>query len=293
MSDRPRVLVTGSSGRVGAAIAAALSTDCEVLGLDLAAGPFTTHRGSIEDADLVTKVVQGAVAVVHVASLHAPHLGRESDSRFRAVNVGGTRILLEAALRHGVRRFVYTSSTSLYGRALEPAGEAVWVTEELQPLPRDIYDHSKLEAEALVREAAGGGLQCTALRISRCFPEPERLVATYRLYRGVDPRDVAAAHRLALNRSGRRWEVFNVSAQSPFGRADCTALLADAPKVLRRRLPWIEAAYRDRGWPLPAQIDRVYVIDKAARLLGYSPRFNFDTLFHTLQSRQDSGPAGA
>jgi nucleoside-diphosphate-sugar epimerase len=293
VSGRPKVLLTGSSGRVGSAIAAALTREYEVAGLDLEAGRYTTHRGSIEDASQVDRAIRGAAAVVHTAALHAPHVGRESNERFRTVNVEGTRILLDAAAHHGIRRFLYTSSTSLYGLALEPLHEAVWVTEELRPEPRDVYDETKLAAETLLQEAAGDALRCTSLRISRCFPEPDHLVATYRLYRGVDLRDVAEAHRLALGRDGPAYEVFNVSARSPFRRDDCAALLADAGAVLRRYYPGIDAAYHSRGWPLPATIDRVYVIDRAERLLGYSPRFNFGTMLPTLESLSSTDAADA
>jgi UDP-glucose 4-epimerase len=282
MTERPRVLVTGSSGRVGSVIAAALSTEYDVAGLDLSPGPHTTHHGSIEDAGLVAAAMRGAVAVVHTAALHAPHVGRRSDAEFQSVNVDGTRVLLDTAVKEGARHFIYTSSTSIYGHALEPGDQAVWVTEEIEPRPRDIYDETKLRAEALCHEAASGTMTCLSLRISRCFPEPGHLLATYRLYRGVDLRDVAEAHRLALGYVGHAFEVFNISARSPFLLADAGPLLATAPSVLRRRVPGIEAAYRQRGWSLPRSIDRVYVIDKAVERLGYCPRFNFTELLATL-----------
>lgn len=279
MTPRPRILLTGSSGRVGQAIAEALGDQYEIAGLDLVPGRFTTHPGSVTDPDLLARALQGTTAVIHTASLHAPHVGVESAERFRAVNVEGTRLLLEAMGDARVGRLVYTSSTSVYGHALEPDAEAVWVTESLEPRPRDIYDQTKLAAEALCREAAEEGLlSCTSLRISRCFPEPEHLVATYRLYRGVDLRDVGQAHRCALGHPGHGHEVYNISAQTPFLREDCKELLRDAAAVLRRRVPGLEAAFRSRGWPLPASIDRVYVIDKARRELGYAPRFGIDTL---------------
>ena len=277
MTMKPRVLLTGSSGRVGQAIAETLGDEYEIIGLDLLPGRFTTHPGSVADPDRVAEALQGAMAVIHVAALHAPHVSVESEARFRAVNVEGTRLLLEAMGDARVGQLIYTSSTSVYGHALEPDDEAVWVTEDLEPRPRDIYDETKLAAEALCREAAEQGLlSCTSLRISRCFPEPDHLLATYRLYRGVDLRDVGQAHRLALGQAGHGYEVYNISAHSPFRREDCAELLRDAPAVLRRRLPWLEAAFLTRGWPLPASIDRVYVIDKACRELGYAPRFNLD-----------------
>jgi nucleoside-diphosphate-sugar epimerase len=288
---RPRVLLTGSSGRVGRAIAARLRADYDVVGLDLVPGPFTTLVGGIGDAGLVADAVRGSEAIVHTAALHAPHVGRESAARFHAVNVTGTRILLDAALHAGIRRVVYTSSTSVYGHALEPAGRAVWVTEQLEPGPRDVYDETKLAAEQLCREAAAtGALDCIALRIGRCFPEPTRLVAQYRLYRGVDLRDVAEAHHLALRSALTGYQVFVVSAQSPFEPPDCTELLHDARAVLRRRVPDAEDRFAALGWTLPGSIDRVYAIDTARQALGYCPRFNFAELIATLAESRRNGP---
>lgn len=276
MRPRPRILVTGSSGRVGSAIAAGFSADHEIRGLDRVPGRYTTHRGSVEDAALVREAMNGVRLVVHTASLHAPHVGHETEARFRAVNVVGTEVLLDAALAAGVARFVYTSSTSVYGHAMEPADAAVWVTEALPPAPRDIYDETKLVAENLCRAVAEEGLmESVSLRISRCFAEAERLVALHRLHRGVDLRDVAQAHRLAARMPLAGYQVYNVSAQTPFTVDDCAELLADAPVVLRRRVPGIEAFFAARDWRLPDTIDRVYAIDKAGRDLGYSPRFNF------------------
>ena len=80
---------------------------------------------------------------------------------------------------------------------------AVWVDEQLEPQPRDIYDQTKLEAEQLVA-SAGGSMTVTTLRMSRCFPEAAELMAWYRLYRGVDRRDVAEAHALALRSQADR-----------------------------------------------------------------------------------------
>ena len=101
----------------------------------------------------------------------------------------------------------------------------------------------------------------------------------YRLYRGVDARDVASAHRLALEHPAPGFEVFNVSARSPFQRGDLTDLLRDAAAVIERYYPWAAEEFAERGWDLPATIDRVYVTDKAQRVLGYAPRHDFASMF--------------
>jgi UDP-glucose 4-epimerase len=275
-----RVLLTGSSGRIGAAIGARLSLRHQVLGVDRRPGPLTTEVVDIRDTVEIAPLCRGVEAVVHTASLHVPDLASQSAAEFRAVNVDATRRLLDVCGDAGVRRFVYTSTTSLYGDALLPTdGGAVWVTESLPPRPRDAYDETKLAAEEACRDAARAGLSCVSLRMSRCFPEEARLVAIYRLYRGVDATDVAQAHELALTQALPAFEVFNVSSRSPFAPSDCRALLADAESKLVARYPWVRAEFARRGWLLPRSIDRVYVVDKASEQLGYRPAHDFASLF--------------
>jgi len=275
-----KVLVTGTSGRIGGAIAARLALRHPVIGVDRRPGALTTEVVDVRDTARLAPLLAGVEAVVHTAALHVPDLAAHDARAFREVNVDATRRLLQAAGEAGVTRFVYTSTTSLYGDAMLPAaGEAAWVTEALTPRPRDIYDETKLAAESACEAAARAGLACTALRMSRCFPEEPRLVAIYRLYRGVDAEDVAQAHELALGVDRAGFEAYNISAPTPFARADCRRLLDDAASVVLERHPWAEAEFRQRGWLLPASIDRVYVVDKATSGLGYRPVHDFAALF--------------
>ena len=262
-----RVLVTGTSGRVGAAIAEKAKQTANVIGLDRVTGRHTTVVGDITDNRLVKAVLHQVDAVIHTAALHAPHIGKMTDADFWHTNVKGTEILLEAACRAGVRRFVYTSSTSVYGDALLPQGKAVWVTENLPPIPRDIYDETKLAAEHLCQEAAQDGLKkVVVLRMSRCFPEPADQIAIYRLYRGVDIRDVAKAHVLALSVTLSSFELFNISAASPFSIEDCEQLQSKAHSVIVRYYPWAAAAFAAQGWTLPHDIDRVINLSTTSHL---------------------------
>lgn len=283
-----KVLLTGSSGRIGAAIGARLALRHRVIGVDRRRGPLTTSVVDIRDTTRIAVLCRGVDAIVHTAALHVPDLAGHAPAEFHSVNVDATRRLLQAAGEGGARRFVYTSTTSLYGDAMLPHdGAATWVTEALTPRPRDVYDETKLAAEEACRAAAGAGMSCVSLRMSRCFPEDARLVAIYRLYRGVDADDVAQAHELALTADLPAFETFNVSARPPFEAADCHALFTDAESLLTGRIPWIRAEFARRGWQLPRSIDRVYVVDKAMERLGYRPVHDFASLF----SRQGGMPA--
>jgi UDP-glucose 4-epimerase len=185
-----RVLVTGSSGRIGRAIVERLRQDHEqVRGLDRLPAPTTDVQGDLTDPAVVAWALRGIDAVVHTAALHAPHVGRLPEARFEAVNVQATAHLALRAAERGVRHLVFTSTTALFGAQAGAGGEAAWVTESTPPVPRTVYHRTKLAAEArLADQVAAGGVPVKVLRMSRCFPEPADHMAVYRLHRGVDAR---------------------------------------------------------------------------------------------------------
>jgi UDP-glucose 4-epimerase len=118
-------------------------------------------------------------------------------------------------------------------------------------------------------------MHCTSLRMSRCFPEPADLMAGYRLHRGIDRRDVAEAHTLALGREGPP-ATYIISATTPFQRRDAEKLLIDAPAAIERRCPGLIGRMASQGWRPPASIDRVYDSSLAARELGGRPCFGIE-----------------
>ena len=147
-----RVLVTGSAGHLGEALVRVLRTrGSDVVGLDILASPFTTVVGSIADRATVRACLAGAGAVLHPATLHKPHVGSHGRQDFVDTNVTGTLTLLEEAAAAGVGSFVFTSTTSAFGRALTPTpgAPAAWITEEVVPVPRNIYGVTKTAAEDL------------------------------------------------------------------------------------------------------------------------------------------------
>jgi UDP-glucose 4-epimerase len=272
------ILITGSSGHIGSAVAECLGQQGRVMGLDRQPGLHTTRVGDIADDTLVRTLMRGVDAVVHTAGLHVPDLGRASPERFRRVNVDATRGLLEAAVAAGVTRFVFLSTTSVYGCSSRDGPPATWADESVAPKPADEYDQTKLAAEALCRDAANARLSTVILRLARCFPEPDHMVAFYRMYRGVDRRDAAEAHRQAVTAPMSGSTTVNIAGPSPFEPEDMAAVWDDPWPVIERRLPGVQAGFQRRGWPQPQRIDRVYVIAKARRLLGYQPRFGITEL---------------
>jgi nucleoside-diphosphate-sugar epimerase len=299
-----RVLVTGSSGHLGEALVRTLrGLRHEVVGLDLTASPFTRHVGSIADRSCVRQCIQGVDAVLHAATLHKPHLVTHRRQDFVDTNVTGTLNLLEEAASAGVVSFVFTSTTSAFGGALTPpaGAPAAWVTEDVRPVPRNVYGVTKIAAEELCELFhRNHRLACLILRTSRFFPEADDSPATRKdyddgnvkvnelLYRRVDPEDVVAAHLLAVEKApsigfGR----YVISATTPFHPDDLLDLRVNAPRVVRRRVPDYEEAYGRRGWKMFPRIERVYVNERARRELGWQPRYDFRYVLERLKSGAD------
>jgi UDP-glucose 4-epimerase len=299
-----RVLVTGSAGHLGEALVRALRIDgYDVTGLDIRPSPFTTVVGSVADRALVRECVADAGAVLHAATLHKPHVGSHGKQAFVDTNVTGTLTLLEEAAAACVGSFVFTSTTSAFGRALTPApGEpAAWITEDVVPRPRNIYGVTKTTAEDLCELVhVEAGLPVVVLRTSRFFPEGDdndnvraayadaNVKANEYLYRRVDVSDVVDAHLLAMERAARiGFGRYIISATTPFTPADLAGLRADAPAVVRRLFPDYEAEYGRRGWRMFPTIGRVYVNTAARIALDWLPRYDFRAVLDALAADQD------
>jgi UDP-glucose 4-epimerase len=287
-----RILVTGSAGHLGEALMRVLPAEGhDPVGLDVLPSPYTSIVGSVADRALVRRAVDGADAVIHAATLHKPHVGSHARQDFVDTNVTGTLNLLEEAVAAQTQRFVFTSTTSAFGRALTPppGAPAAWITEDVAPVPRNIYGVTKTAAEDLCELVhRDHGLPVLILRTSRFFPEQDdrddvrgayedaNLKVNELLYRRVDLEDVVAAHLNALDRApdigfGR----YIVSATTPFTPDDLQALRDDAPAVVHRHVPEAERIFAERGWRMFPSIERVYVNAKAREELGWAPRHDF------------------
>jgi len=299
-----KILVTGSAGHLGEALLRTLRTiGEEVVGLDLVASDFTDRVGSIVDRAMVKECMRGVDAVIHTATLHKPHVATHSRQEFVDTNITGTLNLLEEAAAAGVASFVFTSTTSVFGAALTPpaAAPAAWITEDVRPIPRNIYGVTKAAAEELCELFhRQHGLACAILRTSRFFPEEDdndaireqyedgNIKANEYLYRRVEIEDVVEAHLLAVKRAraigfGR----YIVSATSPFERNDLAELRTNAAEVVKRKFPDYEAEYARRGWKMFPSIDRVYVNERARRELGWKPRCDFRHVLDRLKAGID------
>jgi UDP-glucose 4-epimerase len=299
-----KALVTGSAGHLGEALVRKLrDLQHEVVGLDILASPFTTHAGSIANRSCVRRCMRGVQAVFHAATLHKPHVATHRRQDFVDTNITGTLNLLEEAVAANVECFVYTSTTSVFGDALVPPQKApaAWITEDVAPVPKNIYGVTKAAAEDLCELFhRNQNLPCVVLRTSRFFPEEDdnpqvrnaysdaNAKANEFLYRRVDIEDVVSAHLLAAKHAvALGFRKYIISATSPFRPSDQAALRVDAPGVVGQRIPGYEAEYDRRQWKMFPSIDRVYVNERARDELGWLPRYDFHSLLDRLNKGGD------
>jgi nucleoside-diphosphate-sugar epimerase/uncharacterized membrane protein len=156
---KPLVIITGAAGEIGSALCKALRRDYFVAGLDLrpakdADTGFTFDLTSPESVQQVLhQCTDGRTvpiaAVIHLAA-YFDFSGDDSPA-YQAVNIDGTRNLLEALQLHEVERFIY-SSTMLVHAPTEPGGR---INEDSPIGPRWKYPQSKAETEAVIRRHAG------------------------------------------------------------------------------------------------------------------------------------------
>ena len=174
-----RILVTGASGFIGAHIVRRLADDGHAVvanGRD--ARRMRTLDGvaaSVMSADLaddpLDDVLAGCDVVVHCAALSSPWGTAEA---LHKANVVATERLLDAARRHGVRRFVHMGSPSIYFRFRDQFN----VGEDFQPPRRWVteYARSKWQSECRVRDASDDQLQTVILRPRAVFGEGDRAI---------------------------------------------------------------------------------------------------------------------
>jgi nucleoside-diphosphate-sugar epimerase len=155
----PVVLVTGANGFVGSALCQALAQSGHIaraaLRSDGPTPPGAAQKVVVGDISSPAvdwaKALDGVDAVVHAAArAHVLYDSADNDGLYIAANTDATRRLAEAAVRAGVRRFVYLSSIKVNGE--ETSGRAYRPDDP--PNPQDAYGRSKLLAEQALLEAS-------------------------------------------------------------------------------------------------------------------------------------------
>jgi nucleoside-diphosphate-sugar epimerase len=162
------ILVTGATGFLGSHLVEALvgrGLPVRALVRRPGAGLPGIERevlAALDDPPALRRALDGVATVIHLAAyVHQPGKAHADETAHRAVNLGGTVALLDAAVACGVRDFVFVSTVKAVGET----SDAPW-TEATPPRPPDAYGRSKLAAEQAIRAAAARhGLHAPILRL--------------------------------------------------------------------------------------------------------------------------------
>jgi nucleoside-diphosphate-sugar epimerase len=315
-----RLLVTGASGFIGGHLVGGLADG----GYDVTAlvRKGSDRRllqelgigmvyGDLEDPPSLLEATKDKDAVIHLAAYYTLTGKRAFYER---INVEGTRSLLEACLKNGVKRFIYCSSTEAIGPSGHPpAGEGS------QPNPQNDYGRSKLKAEAIVKDYAAKGLDYTILRPSGLYGPGNVNDVSYWFITGVCKNSIATrfivgsgeslvqfthvsdavkGFILVLENLGvSRNQIYNLCEEGASSYNEVYHILCRLCGRRPPRLhvpPWlaklmiapVEGVNRLLGredfmWHLmtvdSVTSDRYYGIEKARRELSFSPAYTLET----------------
>ncbi|MCX5146030.1 dTDP-glucose 4,6-dehydratase [Streptomyces sp. NBC_00320] len=296
-----RILVTGGAGFIGSefvrqqlgADASAHITVFDKLtysGVEANLAPVADHpgysfvKGDICDAEAVDQVMPGHDVVVHFAA--ESHVDRSiaGAGPFVMTNVVGTQVLLDAARKHGVGRFVHISTDEVYGSITEGS----W-TEEWPLVPNSPYSASKASSDLLaLAYARTHGMDVVVTRCSNNYGHyqfPEKVIPLFvsnlmdgkkvPLYgNGGNVRDWlhVSDHCRGIDlamRKGRAGEVYNIGGGTELTNKELTGVLLEAAG-----LGWdmVEQVEDRKGHDLRYSID----ISKIGAELGYVPQVTFE-----------------
>jgi nucleoside-diphosphate-sugar epimerase len=305
-----KVALTGASGYTGGHLLKRLVARGDSVAALVREGSVTPElkasgagivKGALGDAAAARRLVDGCDAVLHVAAVY--RTAGHPDSYYREINVEGTRILLEAAVAAGVRRFVHTSTVGVHGDVKNPPAD-----ENAPIAPSDVYQETKAEADALAREfGRTQKLEVTIVRPGAIYgPGETRLLKLFRSiargryavvgsgkphYHLVYIDDLVDGYLLALDRPEAAGETFIIAG----GRALSQNFLAREIAQATGGSVW---PFHIPAWPIqrlgdlveaicvPLRLEppihrrrvdfwvknRSFSIEKARRVLGYAPK---------------------
>jgi len=178
--------VTGGTGFVGQRLVARLAQDSPVRILAMEMGAVTVNDakyiiGDVTSPEVADRFIQGCTTIIHLAGIAHSSLRTEAErQRSYKVNVEGTRTVLNAAVRRGVQRFVFVSTSHVYATQ-----SGLDIDESAPVAASSYYSFTKIEAEGLVREAAERGMEVVIARPCLIYGPGARYNLN-RMMRGID-----------------------------------------------------------------------------------------------------------
>lgn len=288
--DKPRVIVTGGSGKLGRATVAHLSKSWEVISIDTRRPPGISEDGKtglngayrlvevdLEDMGSVYEAFHstdmgyaGIDAVVHLAAIPSP--GQTSSSRQFRTNVMSTYNVLEACRKLGIKNIVLASSETLIGIPFDPHPPTYLPIDEATPRrPESAYSLSKLVGETIAEEYTRWDptAKIVSLRFSNVMLPAE--YATFESWQEdphlrywnawgyIDARDGAQAVDKALKKDFTGHHQYLIAASD-------TCMRTPNEELVKHSFPNVKYS------PTKGPNDTLLSIDKAKEELGFDPQ---------------------
>lgn len=159
-----RILITGSSGLIGASLYTALKRNCsQVVGLDLLAKGY--EYGDIRDSEALCNQLSNCTGVVHLAAVSRVAWGEDDPDSCWSTNVDGMSTLIECIKKQPIRPWlIFASSREVYGQP-----EILPCNEETPYSPVNVYARTKVEGEKQIMAARAHGFHTAIIRLANVY----------------------------------------------------------------------------------------------------------------------------
>ena len=305
----PVTIVFGAAGYIGSWVVRSLidegyrvkAFDCYLFGnsglIDLSHPNLEIIEGNICDILSVSRAIRGADCVIFLSAIVGSRFADIQNPQLREVNLLASSAVLDAAIEHGVSRFIFASTDSVYGAM------SGLMYETATPEPISLYSRLKLRMEERVIRAKSRYFHPTALRIATCYGYSPRM--RFDLVPNALIRDAVRRNKITIKAqdSCRAFihvkdaataviscakahinlvsgEVFNV------GSNEQNATIKHLANIVSSMCPWIEVVLEDEE---PDLVDYRLSCVKIRRLLDFVPEWTFEHSMEDLKERLSKG----